>query len=406
MSKHPLAAVLLLTTCLVTQSPPAAAAPKPDDQRLLAETFDSFGADVADKLAKPGQNLCFSPASLCLCLSMLLPGANGETLAELQKALCPKEWDGPRATAAMPALLTHLHDPRKIELSVVHDLWPQAGHPLLPDFLAAMHTAFGAEVRPLDYARHTELARKTINDHVAKATKGRILELLDPTAIETTTLLVLTNALYFKADWLQPFPAEDTRDGPFHLPEGVEVKVPLMHLHGTLACAEVDGVQVVRLPYVDPDYAFDAALPAAGDTLATAEIVLQPDGMAKWTEAAKLQPVLVTLPRFRIEGSFHLCKTLRALGLVRTTTRGEADFRGIDGGAGQLFVDEVVQKTFLEVGENGTEAAAATAMVGKGGRRQPQAKAFQADRPFAYALRDLKTGLVLFAGRVVDPRAQ
>jgi serpin B len=170
MSKHPLA-VLLLTTGLVAQSPPAAAAPKPDDQRLLAETFDSFGADVADRLAKPGQNLCLSPASLCLCLSMLLPGANGETLAELQHALCPKDWDGPRATAAMPALLTHLHDPRKIELAVVHDLWPQEGHPLLPDFLAAMRTAFGAEVRPLDYAKHTDLARKTINDYVAKATK-------------------------------------------------------------------------------------------------------------------------------------------------------------------------------------------------------------------------------------------
>jgi len=168
--------------------------------------------------------------------------------------------------------------------------------------------------------------------------------------------------------------------------------------------AEVEGVQVLRMPYVDPEFAFDVALPGKGATLANAEASLRPEGAMAWTAALKMQPVAVTLPRFRVEGSFRLTEALRALGLVQATTPNQADFSGIDGGAGRLYIAEVVHKTFLDVAEKGTEAAAATAVVMRAGSAMRPGATFTADRPFAFALRDLNTGLVLFAGRVGDPR--
>jgi serpin B len=160
-------------------------------------------------------------------------------------------------------------------------------------------------------------------------------------------------------------------------------------------------VQVLRLPYVDQDFAFEVALPAVGGNVAAAEGVL--GAPARWQAALKPQMMAVTLPRFRVENGFRLVDDLRALGLVQATAPGAADFTGIDGGAAQLYIGEVVHKTFLDVAERGTEAAAATAVLIKDGGGPP-ARAFTADRPFAFALRDLKTGLVLFAGHVADPR--
>jgi serpin B len=180
----------------------------------------------------------------------------------------------------------------------------------------------------------------------------------------------------------------------------------MMHRRGEYALAEIEGLQVLRIPYVDQEFAFEVALPARGTPLLTAEAALRPDGMANWTKALKTQTVAVALPRFRVEGSFRLVEALRALGLVQATTGNQADFSGIDGGAGKLYIGEVLHKTFLDVAEKGTEAAAATAVVMKAGSAMRPAASFVADRPFAFALRDLTTGLVLFAGRLCDPRAQ
>lgn len=378
----------------------AQGSPTPDPAALAA-AYDRLAAAVAPQIAGPDQNLCVSPASLGLCLSMLLPGARGETLAELQRLLGPAGLSPERTIAAIPPLLAPLHGARKLELTVVHDLWPQAGHPLLPGYVAAVRSAFGAEPRPLDFRKDPPAARKTINDAVAKATRGRIVDLLAPDAVDADTRLVLTNAIYLKADWKVPFPAEGTHDATFHRPGG-DVAVPTMHLDATLSLADRGGVLVLQLPYVDPDFVFEVALPPAGAQVAAAEQVLQAGAAAGAAPSPRL--VAVALPRFRIEGSFELARALRAAGLVKTTTQGDADLSGIDGGLGRLYVEEVVQKTFLDVAEKGTEAAAATAIVAKSaGAPPPTAIPFVVDRPFAYALRHTKTGLTLFAGRCVAP---
>jgi serpin B len=295
---------------------------------------------------------------------------------------------------------------KTIELSVLNDLWPQAKHPILAPFLAATKAAFDTEVRPLDYVKDPAAARKTINDYVFKATRERISDLLPPDTVGDDTRLILTNALYLKAEWRDKFEGTDTRDGFFQLADGSKVKVPFMHRQGQYELAEVAGLQVLRLPYVDQEFTFEVALPAKDGALATAEAALRQEGMAAWTAALKVQQVKVSLPRFRLEGSFSLVGHLRAMGLVQATAANQADFSGIDGGLGKLYIGEVVHKTFLDVAEKGTEAAAATAVVMRTGSAMQPMPVFTADRPFAYALRDLTTGLVLFAGRLADPRTQ
>jgi serpin B len=404
MTRLPLLA-LICSYVALTCAPAQEQRPDPaeNDARILATALDRFGAELAARMGKDG-NLCLSPASVGLCLLMMLPGARGATADELHKLLCPDGWDDKRTLLAARTLMVHLHGSRTIEMSLVNDLWPQTGHPLVPEFLAATRAAFDSVVRPQDFRKDPMAARKIINDYVARATKQRITDLLPPDLVGPETRLVLTNAIYLKADWLGKFDGDETREGAFQLADGNQVQVPFMHRRGQYAIADVAGLQVLRMPYVDQEFAFEVALPAKGATLASAEAALRPEGIGAWAALLKAQAVDVTLPSFRVENRFRLVEALRALGLVKATTPDEADFSGIDGGAGNLFIGEAVHKTFLDVAEKGTEAAAATAVVMKSVSMPEPAVRFTADQPFAFALRDLRTGLVLFAGRVADPR--
>ncbi len=402
MSRHSLLVGAGLVAAFLSAQEPIRVTPAADDVPALAVVLDRLGAELAARGPKDG-NSCQSPASIGLCLLMSLPGARSATAAELQKLLCPEGWDEQRTMAAAHTLLAHLRGSKTIELSVVNDLWPQEGHPVRPEFVAATREAFDTEVRPQDFARDAMAARKVINDYVAKATRGRINDLLPPDAVGKDTKLVLTNAIYLKADWRDQFKGALTHPGTFHLPDGTDTTSPFMHRQGQYALAEVGGLQVLRMPYVDQEFAFDMALPAKDAALATAETAMA-DPAAPWAAALKVQMVAVTIPRFRIEGAFSLLDHLRAMGLEASTSPDRADFSGIDGGAGKLCLSEVVHKTFIDVAERGTEAAAATAAGMRAGGEMRPVTSFIADRPFAFALRDLTTGLVLFAGRVCDPR--
>jgi serpin B len=408
---RPICLAVALASALAAQQPDQAssiikgleAISGTEDAAALAAALDHFGGELAAVAGKADANLCLSSASIGLCLLMTLPGARGDTAGELQRLLCPQGFDAARTTAAAHQLLDHLRGTSKIELALVNDLWPQSGHPVLSPYLDAVQRGFSAQLRPVDFKADPAAARATINAYIAKATRGHIADLLGADAVRKDTRLVLTNAIWLKADWASPFRGEDTHNGTFHLLDQKTAEVPLMHQRGTFAYAEVGGLQLLRLPYVDASFAFDIALPAAGAPLATAEKALLPAA----NQAMVLQPatVQVTLPRFRIEGSFNLATVLAGLGL-QTATTPKADFSGIDGGNGNLYIGEVVHKTYLDVAEKGTEAAAATAVVMRAGSRPPAGPMFIADRPFAFALRDLTTGLVLFSGRVVDPRGK
>jgi serpin B len=369
-----------------------------DDATRLAAHLNRFGADLNARIAAADGNLCSSSASVAIALLMTLPGARGETAAELAKLLLPASLPAERRLEVVRELVANYRAAAsKIEFAMVNDLWPSLRTKLLADYVATTQRVFGAVLRPIDYAAPAK-ACQVINDHVGKATRDRIKDLVTTDDIDTATLLVLTNAIYFKATWQHPFRPEDTRDARFTLAGGGGVAVKLMQQRRELQYAEVDGVQVVRLPYVDANFAFEAALPAADQPLATATAAL---ASGTFADRLAVTEVELLLPRFRIEGAFRLKEALQALGLTHSTS-GAADFSGIT--AGPMFIGEVLHKTFIEVGEEGTEAAAATAVVMKRSGAAPRAnKRFVADRPFAFAIRDLRTGLLLFSGQLVKP---
>jgi serpin B len=369
-----------------------------DDQRLAGH-WNAFGQRLAETVAKPDANCCLSPASIAIALLMSWPGARGETEQELATLLLPPDLPAERRLPALARLVAAYAGPTsKIQLAMANDVWPQQGLALLPDYRASIERTFQSLVRPVDFAGNPVAARKTINDHIARATKDRIQDLLPAELITPDTVLILTNAVYFLGKWQQQFSPEKTGDGRFTGASG-ERTLKFLRDERTCPYAEVAGTQVLRLLYENANFAMDLALPAQGRPVAEAEHLL-----AGKTVALLPTTLGIAMPRFRIEGAFELKPALQQLGL-RLAMTPAADFRGIV--AERIWIQEVVHKTFLDVAEKGTEAAAATAVaMVRSAAPMPPATQFVADRPFAFALRDLRTGLVLFQGRVCDPVAK
>ncbi|MBL8755982.1 MAG: serpin family protein [Planctomycetes bacterium] len=394
----------LLACFAITGAAPQARAQAEADAKTLAAACNQFAADLHAKLAVNGPPTC-SPTSIAMALTMLLPGARGTTADELRTALhLPAEFTGTRLHAAAARLLDDLgirtprQDAESTQLQVTNDLWTARELKAVPAFAAVLRESFAAGHHTVDFAGDPPAALATINRHVAKATRDRIPELLTPDLVTRDTRVVLTNTIWLKAAWLHAFAERGTRPAPFHLDDGSTAEVPTMAVADEFGYAESDAWQCVVLPFDDSSLGFELVLPKAGTTLVAAEAALlrgEPGQKAAETR------VLVKLPRFKIAAAHRLRAVLQELG-VRTAFGAGADFSGI--AAERLMVDDVVHQTWIQVDEKGCEAAGATAVVLKRGGRAGKAIEFVADRPFAFTLRDRRTGLVLFVGRVVDPR--
>lgn len=360
-----------------------------------------FALDLYARLReKNSGNLFFSPASISTALAMTYAGAKGQTADEMARAL---RFDAPpeQLHAAFEALLRVLRADRPgCQVSVVNQLWGQQGYRLLPEFLQTTGTRYGAELVELDFARSEE-ARQTINRWVAEQTRGKIEDLIPPDTLNASARLVLTNAIYFKGDWASKFMAEATQDAPFHMGDNKRVDAPLMFQQGLFSHATADGLQVLELPYAGGDLSMLVLLPDNPDGLADLEQRLTAENLSQWTADLLPNEVLVYLPKFRLSGEFELADALHALGMVAAFDPARADFSGISGSR-ELFLSAAIHKAFVDVNEEGTEAAAATAIVGMTGAA-PTIHEFRADHPFAFLIRDNATGGLLFAGRVVAP---
>ncbi|MBX3462732.1 MAG: TIGR01777 family oxidoreductase [Planctomycetes bacterium] len=397
-----LGAILLATTVpLVAQTPP-------DDQRLAA-ACNQFAAALYAQLGATASPTC-SPGSIAIALLMLLPGARGETADELAVALrLPDDLRGERLATAAHALLTQLgltpDGRRRTEtptLVVTNDLWVQQGHALVPAYVQLLRDHFAAAPQLVDFAHDTDGARRRINDHIAKATNDRIRDLLSADAVPPTTRVVLTNALWFKAAWLEPFPKAETKDRPFQLADGKAVTVPTMRHVRDHAYAEHADWQALSMAFATGGIVCDILLPRDGLPLARAEAALLAGEHLAQLRTAR---VSVELPRFGTSAQHSLKAALAGLGVRAAFVLGRADFTAMDP-SGELFVGDVVHKVWVQVDEAGAEAAAATAVVMRAGSAMVPAepKTFRVDRPFAFGLRDRQTGLLLFVGRVTDPR--
>jgi serpin B len=374
------------------------------DAQEAAQADDAFGADLFRLLGSGGGNMIFSPASIAAALRMALLGARGETAAQLAATLhlaSPQgAADGLRLLSARLARLGS----GDVTFRAPNTMWVQAGLPLLPQFTDAL-AGMAATVRDADFSRAADQARLEINAAIAEQTAGKIANLLGRGVIGTATRLVLANAVYLKAAWAHPFPPGATADAPFHPGSGAEIVVRMMRLAARLGYRRGDGYQAVVLPYAGRELAMAVVLPDG--PLAPMEEMLASGGIRGFLAGAGQQQVRLALPGFRLTAGASLRQPLQALGAGLAFSREDADFSGITA-ATRLWIDEVAHKAYIDVDEQGTEAAAATVMAVAGARfavPSPPPVEVTVDRPFLFAITDTATGLPLFLGRVTNPLA-
>jgi serpin B len=291
---------------------------------------------------------------------------------------------------------------RGFQLSLANRLWGQQDFHFLPGFLAITREDYGAEIAQVDFVNQTEQARQSINSWVEEQTQGKIQDLIPAGVLDRLTRLVLTNAIYFKGVWTQPFGKEATKTAPFHISARLQTDVPLMYRKSYFRYWAGDGMKVLELPYGKGDLAMVVLLPDEIKWLSALQPKLTTDNLPRWQSGLRKQEVQVYLPRFKLTSQFQLADVLKAMGMTRAFNSEEADFSGMTNPT-KLFLSAVIHKAFVDVNEEGTEAAAATAVVvtKKGGRRPT---VFRADHPFVFLIRDNRTGSLLFLGRLVNPQ--
>ncbi len=370
------------------------------DAAITARGNAAFALDLYRILAAESGNLCFSPYSISTALAMTYAGARGETELQMAQAL-HFMLEGARlhpAFAELEAALRASQDQGHVLMQVANKLWPQVGYPFLEEFLALTKAYYGVSITPVDYG-DPEAARLAINAWVGEKTHEKIKDLIGPGLLSPMTTLVLVNAIYFKGNWARQFDPQRTEPAPFWRTTADKVEVSMMHQTAHFGYAEIAGCQILELPYVGEDLAMTFLLPADPGGFAALETALTVEDLERWTGNLWEDEVEVYLPRFKVTGAFELGKALKSLGMVDAF--GPADFSGMDGTL-SLFISAVVHQAFVEVNEEGAEAAAATAVIMGRGMPMPR-PVFRADHPFLFLLRDRRTGGILFMGRVADP---
>jgi serine protease inhibitor len=365
----------------------------------VTESINDLGLKLFQRLSTENdKNVFVSPVSISTALTMTFNGAGGDTRKAMSEALGLGKLNHEQVNSAysnLRTVLTSLDD--KVQLQIANALFAREGVPFNGNFLKRNEDYFGAHTSTLDFSKPE--AKNTINDWVRESTGGKIKEIVSD--IPQDAVLYLMNAVYFKGLWSTPFKKEDTKDENFTLADGKAVKAPMMTRSGKFAHYKGDGVEMVSLPYGSGRIDMVVVLPDKG--VAPLLKNLNGKNWSKWTSALSgMDAGSVTLPRFKSEFEAGLKDDLSKLGMSVAFQPGKADFSGMRDQK-DLFIQEVKHKTFIEVNEEGTEAAAATG-VQVGATSVPAAPfKFRADRPFVYAIRDTQTGVILFMGVLRNP---
>ncbi|MBN1619170.1 serpin family protein [candidate division WOR-3 bacterium] len=351
-------------------------------------------------------NIIMSPFSVHDALTMTYEGARGSTAEQMRNVL-DLGFDISLTRYGYLSLLDKINSTRlDLSLSTANALWTQNGYPFLGDYIADVEKYYYGRAVNLDFVNDPEGSRNKINFWVEEKTEGKIKDLLSPGQINPLTTLVLTNAIYFKGTWQYTFDAEKTAKAPFYLSEDKTVETDMMFLDNSEArfgYYEDEEVQVLEMPYRGGNLSMVAFLPKT--KFEDFERALDFDRTDLYLSSLTNSEVVIYFPRFKIESKFTLNEVLKIMGMPEAFIAGAADFSGMTGDK-DLYISYVIHQAFIAVDEEGTEAAAATAVVmERTSAAQHSRKVFNADRPFLYAIRDRETGLLLFMGRLLDPTA-
>jgi serine protease inhibitor len=392
------------TLCVILLAAmPTSAQPAATDVVVTGNT--RFAFDLYARLKTADGNLFFSPYSISTCLAMTWAGARGDTESQMAGALhFGTDQTGLHSQfAGLQNQLNAVQKKKDVALNIANGLWAQKDHSFLPAFLKIATDDYAAKIKQVDFRTGAEPARNDINDWVSGKTADRIQNLIPPGALDPMTRLVLVNAIYFKGQWAAPFKKNDTVPDRFTIAPGQTTSAQFMNLTDNFGYAEADGLQLLELPYTGGDLSMVVLLPAETNSFKDFENGLSAEKIAGWLGQARKQKVNVFLPKFKLTQQFALADTLASMGMTDAFSP-RADFSGMDG-ARDLFISAVIHKAFVEVNEEGTEAAAATGvMVGAMAIARPISEyVFRADHPFLFLIRDVHSGSILFLGRVTNP---
>lgn len=389
---------------------PTTPPPSPAEGSSFAASSNGLGYDLYAKLAKEPGNVAFSPASIEAALAMTFAGARGTTSDQMKKVMHVGADKDAALVAAGKALgaLTRPHS--DYELEIADQLFGEKSYGFDPGFLSFSKNTFGAPLAQLDFVKQFERGRGEINAFVAKTTHDHIRDLLPVGSVDDSTRLVLVNAIYMHAKWASAFDKKSTSPEAFFTGQSPH-DVPMMHQVSTLGFKTSGDVAVLDMPYKGDDLAMTVLLPKDKDGLAKLEAELHAGSIEAFTSGLSQREVDVSLPKFKVAPpkSLALKGMLSALGMPLAFDERLADFTGMrQPGQEPLHIDDAYHKAFVDVDEEGTTAAAATAVVMSRETatvEPPRPVEFRADHPFVYVVRDVHTNLVLFMGRVVDPTA-
>lgn len=350
-------------------------------------------------------NRFISSPSLFMALSMVYNGADGVTEEEISNVLEVPGMATEELNQANASLMNQLaNDSEAVQLSIGNSIWLNKSYQFQEEFAKNNEDYFNAEIEEIDVTDNESVDR--INGWVEDSTNGKIKEMMEA-PLDPRLVTVLLNAIYFKGDWQYPFEEEGTSEQDFHLADGSLKKMPLMTLYEELPYLETDDFQAVSLPYGEGEMAMKVFLPKEGTSLSDFEESLTNENWDKWNETLQETEGTLQLPKFQLEYEVELNDALEGLGMASAFDRFTAEFpKMVKKEDEQLFISKVKQKTFLDVNEKGTEAAAATSIeIVEESESSEKTFEMKINRPFFITIEDMETGLILFMGAIEEPMA-
>lgn len=376
-----------------------------DGIKAVVDANNQFAFDLYSKLSEnDAGNVFFSPYSISTALAMAYEGAKGKTAEEMKEAFYfPEDNLAMRSSFAQLYNLLNKQD-KEYKLYTANALWAQKDYVFLNEYLNTVEKYYGGKTTNLDFVNENDKSVKTINDWIEDQTNNRIKGMIP--SLSPLTRLVLTNAIYFKGQWLHEFKKKNTNDMDFKITPDNTVTASMMYYYDdevSFNYAETDDMQVLELPYKGEELSMLIFLPKEND-ITQLETSFNIKKLNEMKSKLNKEDVIIYLPKFTFKTKYSLPETLTSLGMKNAFVSDTADFSGMDG-TKNLFISDVIHQAFVEVNEEGTEAAAATAIIMEfksAGLKKP--KIFKADHPFIFVIQEKETGLILFMGKVAEPK--
>ncbi len=398
-------ALALTTGCGAGADTKEAARYKAEDVNVnQVQAYNGFAARMTKQLLQESgeANVVISPLSVTLALSLALNGADGATKQEILHMLGVDKISMEALNQGSEVLTDLLeHGDPQVDVEIANALWARKGTQLLETYADQIKQSYDAKVSELDF--DDKDAAGTINKWVRKQTHDRIDKMVNPDTLRSS-VMILMNAIYFNGKWTKPFEESATHDAQFHLADGTDVTVPMMRQRTALTYKESKQFKAVRLPYGSGRWGMIVVLPNEGIKLPDVEAELLADTSESWRKDFEEGSVSIELPRFKLEYEKSLVDTLQALGMKQAFSPKTADFSAMTDPSNNLYVSGILHKSFIEVNESGTEAAAVTGLQFSGSAEPPKETfEFRVDRPFFFAIEDRTTGALVFLGSVWNP---